>query len=162
VRGTCGSALCLCLQRDKKEPKDCEFPCSRARGHIASETSRDNARDRASNAIQETVGLVVVHDEEIQIVALARARSRMRALRRREYADTGEIARCFGLSDPHSWSRAMDVLGALGKLVPKKTVGKIYDDALSGPLRQIGKLGTDVVKTARLLLAPLQYAAAAT
>jgi hypothetical protein len=54
----------------------------------------------------------------------------------------------------------MDVFGALGKLVPKKTVGKVYDDVLSGPFKQIGKLGTDVVKTARLLLAPLQYAAA--
>jgi hypothetical protein len=54
----------------------------------------------------------------------------------------------------------MDVLGALGKLVPKKTIGKLYDDALSGPAKEIGKLGTDVVKTARLLLAPLQYGAA--
>jgi hypothetical protein len=55
---------------------------------------------------------------------------------------------------------AMDVFGALGKLVPTKTIGKIYDDALSGPAKEIGKLGTDVVKTARLLLAPLQYGAA--
>jgi hypothetical protein len=54
----------------------------------------------------------------------------------------------------------MDVFGALGKLVPKKTIGKVYDDALSGPAKEIGKLGTDVVKTARLLLAPLQYGAA--
>jgi hypothetical protein len=54
----------------------------------------------------------------------------------------------------------MDVFGALGKFVPKKTIGKLYDDALSGPAKEIGKLGTDVVKTARLLLAPLQYGAA--
>ena len=54
----------------------------------------------------------------------------------------------------------MDVFGALGKLVPKKTIDKLYDDALSGPAKEIGKLGTDVVKTARLLLAPLQYGAA--
>ena len=54
----------------------------------------------------------------------------------------------------------MDVLGSLGKLAPKKTIGKLYDDALSGPAREVGKLGTDAIKTARLLLAPLQYAAA--
>jgi len=39
--------------------------------------------------------------DEALILALARARSWMRALRRGEYADTAEIARCFGLSDPH-------------------------------------------------------------
>src|ERR1700726_2497128 len=54
----------------------------------------------------------------------------------------------------------MDVWGGLGKLVPKETIGKVYDDALSGPAKEIGKLGTDVVKTARLILAPLQYGAA--
>ena len=54
----------------------------------------------------------------------------------------------------------MDVLGALTKLVPKKTAGKFYDDALSGPAKELGKLGTDVMKTARLLLAPLQVGAA--
>jgi hypothetical protein len=54
----------------------------------------------------------------------------------------------------------MDVFGALGKLVPKKTIDKFYDHALSGPAKEIGKLGTDVVKTARLILAPLQYGAA--
>src|SRR5262245_51462250 len=54
----------------------------------------------------------------------------------------------------------MGMLEAMGKLIPKKTVGKIYDHELSGPCKQIGKLGTDTVKTARLLLAPLQYASA--
>lgn len=54
----------------------------------------------------------------------------------------------------------MGILEAMAKLIPKKTVGKIYDDALSGPFKQIGKLGTDAAKTARFLLAPLQYAAA--
>lgn len=54
----------------------------------------------------------------------------------------------------------VDILDALGKLVPKETIAKIYEDGLSGPAKEIGKLGTDVVKTARLLLAPLQYAAA--
>lgn len=48
----------------------------------------------------------------------------------------------------------------LGKLVPKETIGKLYDDMLSGPAKEIGKLGTDAVKAARLLLAPLQVAAA--
>jgi hypothetical protein len=43
----------------------------------------------------------------------------------------------------------MDVLGALGKLVPKKTIGKLYDDALSGPAKEAGKLGTDVVNAYR-------------
>jgi hypothetical protein len=37
------------------------------------------------------------------------------------------------------------VLGALGNLVPKK-IGKPYDDALSGPAKEIGKLGTDIVR----------------
>jgi hypothetical protein len=41
---------------------------------------------------------------------------------------------------------AMDVWGALGKLVPKETIGKVYDDALSGPAKEIGKLGTDIVR----------------
>ena len=54
----------------------------------------------------------------------------------------------------------MGVLEAMGRLIPKNTIGKIYDHALSGPFKEIGKLGTDAVKTARLLLAPLQYAAA--
>jgi hypothetical protein len=51
----------------------------------------------------------------------------------------------------------VDVSGSLSKLIP---IDKIYDDAFRGPAREIGKLGTDVAKTARLLLAPLQYAAA--
>ncbi|MBK5961291.1 hypothetical protein CCR97_24240 [Rhodoplanes elegans] len=51
-------------------------------------------------------------------------------------------------------------LEQLGKLIPKETIGKVYDDMLSGPAKEVGKLGTDAVKTARLLLAPLQLAAA--
>jgi hypothetical protein len=51
----------------------------------------------------------------------------------------------------------MDVLG---KLIPKQTVSKLYDDALSGPAKEIGKFGTEVAKTARLLLFPLQFTAA--
>ena len=54
----------------------------------------------------------------------------------------------------------MDVFETLGKLVPKEAINKLYDDALSGPAKEMGKLGTDVIKTAWLLLAPLQYGAA--
>ena len=54
----------------------------------------------------------------------------------------------------------MDIPNSLSKLIPKIPIDKIYDDALGGPAKEIGKFGTDVVKTARLLLAPLQYAAA--
>ncbi|MCK1518623.1 DUF4393 domain-containing protein [Bradyrhizobium sp. 190] len=49
----------------------------------------------------------------------------------------------------------------LGKLVPKEALNKLYDDALSAPAKQIGKLGEDAMKAARLLLAPLQLAALA-
>ena len=51
-------------------------------------------------------------------------------------------------------------LEQLGKLIPKEAIGKLYDDMLSGPAKEVGKPGTDVVKVARLLLAPLQVAAA--
>lgn len=54
----------------------------------------------------------------------------------------------------------MDVYEALGKLVPKETIDKAYDDALSSPAKQLGKFGTEALKTARLILAPLQIAAA--
>jgi len=39
--------------------------------------------------------------DQALMLALARARSWMRALRRGEYADTAQIAQRFGLSDPH-------------------------------------------------------------
>lgn len=48
----------------------------------------------------------------------------------------------------------------LGKLIPKEVIEKVYDDAVSDPAKEVGKLGVDVVKTARLLLAPLQVLAA--
>jgi hypothetical protein len=47
----------------------------------------------------------------------------------------------------------------LAKLVPKRTIGKLYDDLLSGTAKEIGKFGTDVAKTARLILVPLQITA---
>lgn len=48
----------------------------------------------------------------------------------------------------------------LGDLIPKELLSKIYDDALSGSAKQVGKLGEDTVKVARLLLAPIQVGAA--
>lgn len=54
----------------------------------------------------------------------------------------------------------MDIFDSLGKLVPKQALEKFYDDALSGPAQELGRLGTDTLKTARLILAPLQYGAA--
>jgi Abortive infection alpha len=48
----------------------------------------------------------------------------------------------------------------LGDLVPKDLLQKVYDDALSGTAKQVGKLSEDTIKTARLLLAPLQFGAA--
>ena len=44
--------------------------------------------------------------------------------------------------------------------LPDKVLEKFYDDALSGPAKQLGELGTDVVKVARLVLAPIQIGAA--
>lgn len=46
------------------------------------------------------------------------------------------------------------------KLSNSKVVEKIYDDGLSSPVVEISKIGTDLVKSARLILAPLQIAAA--
>jgi hypothetical protein len=43
---------------------------------------------------------------------------------------------------------------------PKDLLQKVYDDALSGTARQVGKLSEDTIKAARLLLAPLQFGAA--
>ena len=49
-----------------------------------------------------------------------------------------------------------DPLLDLGKLVSKETLSKLYDDAVAGPAKEVGKLGTDAIKVARLILAPLQ------
>jgi hypothetical protein len=61
----------------------------------------------------------------------------------------------------HPHGAGMIDLENLGKLVPKEALNKLYDDALSAPAKQLGKLGEDAMKTARLLLAPLQLAALA-
>ena len=45
------------------------------------------------------------------------------------------------------------------KVVNSKILEKAYDDTLSSPLVEISKIGVDVVKMARLILAPLQIAA---
>ncbi|MES2535631.1 MAG: Abi-alpha family protein [Pseudomonadota bacterium] len=46
------------------------------------------------------------------------------------------------------------------KLLPTNVIEKAYDDVASLPAREVGKIAVDVVKTARLLLAPFQLAAA--
>lgn len=48
----------------------------------------------------------------------------------------------------------------LDKLLPTKVIEKAYDDVASPPAKELGKAALDVVKTARLLLAPFQLAAA--
>jgi Abortive infection alpha len=50
-------------------------------------------------------------------------------------------------------------LEKLLEMIPKETIEKAYEDALSGPAKEVGKLATDVAKTARLILAPLQITA---
>lgn len=53
-----------------------------------------------------------------------------------------------------------DIFSEAAKLIPKETIGKIYDDVLSPTAKEAGKFGGDVSKTARLILFPLQIAAA--
>ena len=48
----------------------------------------------------------------------------------------------------------------LDKLLPAKVIEKAYDDVVSPPAKELGKAAADLVKTARLLLAPFQLAAA--
>lgn len=50
-------------------------------------------------------------------------------------------------------------LEVIEKIANSKLAEKIYDDGLSSPVLEISKFGVDVVKTARLILAPLQIAA---
>lgn len=49
-----------------------------------------------------------------------------------------------------------DWFESLAKVLPGE---KMYDDALAPAAKQVGRLGEDTVKTARLMLAPLQIAA---
>lgn len=50
-------------------------------------------------------------------------------------------------------------LEVVEKIANSKLAQRVYDDGLSLPILEISKLGVDVVKTARLFLAPLQIAA---
>ena len=47
----------------------------------------------------------------------------------------------------------------IADVLDSKTVQKIYDDVLSTPAKETGKMLTDVVKTLRLICAPLQLTA---
>ena len=53
-----------------------------------------------------------------------------------------------------------DEKGLINALLPEGVVEQGYADALSGAAKEIGGLGTDIVKVMRLLLAPVQFAAA--
>lgn len=46
------------------------------------------------------------------------------------------------------------------KLLPAKVVERAYEDLGSEPAKETSKIAVDLVKTARLLLAPFQLAAA--
>lgn len=46
------------------------------------------------------------------------------------------------------------------KILSSKTAEKLYDDGVSDTAKEISKIGVDISKTARLLLAPLQLTAA--
>ena len=46
------------------------------------------------------------------------------------------------------------------KMIPPEVIAEIYRDAASKPLVEASNLGTDIVKTGRLILAPLQITAA--
>jgi len=52
-----------------------------------------------------------------------------------------------------------DLAGA-GKIITSEVAKKTYDDALSGPFKQLGALSTDLLKSIRLFTAPLQLGAA--
>ena len=54
----------------------------------------------------------------------------------------------------------MDDRELVKALLPEKVVEMAYDDLVSGPARDLGKVGADIVKTMRLLLVPLQITAA--
>lgn len=50
-------------------------------------------------------------------------------------------------------------LEIIDKIANSKVVERAYDDALSSPMIEVSKIGVDAIKTARLVLAPLQIAA---
>jgi site-specific DNA recombinase len=91
----------------KMRPGDCDMASADEDSHAAASTilkvSLPPARPRARKEIlvPGNVGAGPRRIDQALILGLARARSWMRALRQGEYADTPEIARRFGLSDPH-------------------------------------------------------------
>lgn len=54
----------------------------------------------------------------------------------------------------------MHLPDGIEKLLPVKVVEKLYDEVASPPAKEVGKVAVDLVKTARLFLAPIQLAAA--
>jgi site-specific DNA recombinase len=91
----------------KIRAEDCDMARADGDEHDATPTilkvSLPPARPRARKAIlvPGNAGSGPRRIDQALILALARARSWMRALREGEYADTAEIAQRFGLSDPH-------------------------------------------------------------
>lgn len=55
----------------------------------------------------------------------------------------------------------MDDIAGLGKVADSKLANKLYDDAASPAVRELGDAASDVIKTLRLFTAPFQLAAAA-
>lgn len=53
----------------------------------------------------------------------------------------------------------MQDLAGLGSIINSKVAENLYQDSASGALQEVGKIGSDLAKTARLFLAPLQIAA---
>jgi site-specific DNA recombinase len=91
----------------KMRAGDCDMVRADGDSHAAASTilkvSLPAARPRARKEIlvPGNAGSRPRRIDQALMLAVARARSWMRALRRGEYADTIEIARRFGLSDPH-------------------------------------------------------------
>jgi hypothetical protein len=54
----------------------------------------------------------------------------------------------------------MPLPDGIEKLLPAKVIEKVYDDIGSASAKEMSKIAVDLVKTARLFLAPIQLAAA--
>lgn len=52
------------------------------------------------------------------------------------------------------------LLDGIEKLLPTKVIENAYEDLASAPAKELSKVGVDIVKTARLFLAPIQLVAA--
>jgi hypothetical protein len=53
----------------------------------------------------------------------------------------------------------MQDISGIGEIVNSKIAENIYEDTASGALKEVGKIGADLAKTARLFLAPFQVTA---